>query len=317
MGRIFYFFTLAFFFLNTSAFAAVSPMRPSNYVNPASYAYMYPYLSNKMRTELNPGTTVSMTNNPIDVIVKTERLSAPRRVVARPQTSTARSATPTTTATKVSNSARRVVPRAAKTTTARSVVPRATRQNTGRSAPTNARTDADGNDVAAISPYTVSTTRCLAGYIECMDSYCAHEDTAYNRCYCSAKLAQIDSKYQDQLNDMAIQIIRLQGGGTWTDEEMNEYWMERIGQYVGENSWTNLDNALNIQWPTPEERIRGQQVFLTGHEYCVAHLKNCASMASNMRDAYRSQISRDCNNYEQGLMRIQTAAAAMIEYYSE
>ncbi len=311
MERFFHFLILAFFAAYTTV-ANAAVRKPAMYVDPNAYAYMYPYLNNQMRTALNPGTTVEMVNNPIDVVVKTKQLSAPRRVVARPGATTARSATTTS-----SNSGRRVVARSGITTAARTVAPRTAPQNTERGVvQTNARINT--NETATASPtYSVSITRCLAGYIECMDGYCVREQTAYNRCYCSAKLAQIDSKYQDEINNMIIQILKLRGGGTWTDEEMNEYWMERIGGYVGENSWTNLDNALNITWPTADERIRGQNVFLTGHEYCVAHLKNCASMASNMRDAYRSQISRDCDKYEQGLMRIQNAAAAMIESYSE
>ena len=114
------------------------------------------------------------------------------------------------------------------------------------------------------------------------------------------------------------QIVALRaGGGNWTDEEMNEYWMERIGNYVGENSWVNLDAALNIEWPTTDERTRGQNAFLIGHEYCMQHIGNCASMSGHMRDAYRSQIARDCASYESGLSQIKTAAESMIEYYSE
>ncbi len=312
MERFLRFFIASCIVLCSAAVGAAT-RKPAMYVDPNAYAYMYPYLNNKMRTALNPGTTTTLTNNPMDVVVKTRQMAESRRVVPRSNTATARAATnvsaPATTAS------RRVVARAATNTTGRTVVPRAARQNATRGAG-GART---GTDVAAptTTTYDVPTTRCLAGYIECMDGYCARANTAYNRCYCSAKLAQIDSQYQDEINALMIQIIKLRGGGQWTDEEMNEYWMERIGGYVGENSWENLDNALNIEWPTAEERMRGQTVFLTGHEYCVAHLKNCASMASNMRDAYRSQISRDCNSYEQRMINIKNAATAVIEYYSE
>ena len=150
-----------------------------------------------------------------------------------------------------------------------------------------------------------------------MNMYCEHKDMAYNRCYCSAKLAQIDATHQDKINGMITQIIRLMGGGQWTEEEMNEYWMEHIGQYTGENSWVNLDEALNIEWPTTDERIRGQNTFLTGHEYCSQHLRACAYMSSNLRDAYRSKISRDCDAYEKRLIKIENAAESLIEYYSE
>ena len=294
---------------------AAAVRKPAMYVDPNAYAYMYPYMNNQMRTDLNPGTSVLMTNNPIDVVVKTKMMSEPRRVVPRPATgTTARAAT--TAPAQTTNSTRRVVARSATNQTTSAPAARATRRVAPRTARENARVTNDTTET--ITPtYDVPTTRCLAGYTECMDNYCARANTAYNRCYCSSRLTQIDSKYQDEINDMTLQIIRLRGGGQWTDEEMNEYWMDRVGQYVGENSWMRLENAIDIDWPSPEERLQGQTVFLTGHEYCVAHLRNCASMASNMRDAYRSRISRDCDTYEQNMQRVHDAAAAMIEYYSE
>ena len=314
MGRVLKFFiTLCFAVYAMAADAAVR--KPAMYVDPNAYAYMYPYMNNQMRTDLNPGTSVLMTNNPIDVVVKTKRMSEPRRVVPRPaQTATARAAT--TAPAQTTNSTRRVVARSATNQTASAPAARATRRVAQRTARENARVTTDTTETTTIT-YDVPMTRCLAGYTECMDNYCARANTAYNRCYCSARLTQIDSKYQDEINDMTLQIIRLRGGGQWTDEEMNEYWMERVGGYVGENSWMKLENAIDIDWPSPEERLQGQTVFLTGHEYCVAHLRNCASMASNMRDAYRSRISRDCDTYEQNMQRVHDAAAAMIEYYSE
>lgn len=297
----------------------------ARYIDPQSYAYMYPYLSNQMRTELNPGTTVSMANNPIDVIVKTKEMSEPRRVVARPRTATNTTTThSTTTGTTArtatnTNSNRRVVARTAMTAgtapTARTATTnmRAAQRTTANNARTATETE---------SPQTVtggSNSQCLANYISCMEGYCERENMAYNRCYCSARLAQIDAKYQPAINDMMTQIVTLRAGSgaNWTAEEMNEYWMERIGNYTGTNSWTNLDAALNIEWPTADERTRGQNAFLTGHEYCVQHLRACAYMSSNMRDAYRSKISRDCNTYENALIKIKTAAESMIEYYSE
>ena len=314
MERIFRFFVAPCFALYAAA-AIAAVRKPAMYVDPNAYAYMYPYMNNQMRTDLNPGTSVLMTNNPIDVVVKTKRMSEPRRVVPRPATgTTARAAT--TAPAQTTNSTPRVVARSATNQTTSAPAARATRRVAPRTARENARVTNDTTET--ITPtYDVPTTRCLAGYTECMDNYCARANTAYNRCYCSSRLTQIDSKYQDEINDMTLQIIRLRGGGQWTDEEMNEYWMDRVGQYVGENSWMRLENAIDIDWPSPEERLQGQTVFLTGHEYCVAHLRNCASMASNMRDAYRSRISRDCDTYEQNMQRVHDAAAAMIEYYSE
>ncbi|MBR4806500.1 MAG: hypothetical protein IKZ64_01620 [Alphaproteobacteria bacterium] len=316
MGRIILLLFLAICTAVTNATAATG--RLSKYIDPQSYSYMYPYLSNKMRTELNPGTTVTQTNNPMDVVVRTKSMdSNKRRVVSR--TNSARATTATATKATTGTAKRRVVQRnttarAATTTSARKVVSRRAR-TTDRYDP-NANVQTAGN-TTLISNEGVSSSRCLADYTECMNGYCEHADMAYNRCFCSARLTQIDAKYQKPINDLITRIIQIQSVGTWTEEEMNEYWMERIGNYVGENSWVNLENALNIEWPTNDDRVRGQNAFLTGHQYCVQHLRNCGYMASNLRDAYRSKITRDCDTYENSLLKVKTAAESLIQYYSE
>ena len=316
MGRIFVYLFAFIFLTGTNAMAAKG--RVSKYVDPQSYAYMYPYLNNKMRTAMNPGTTINMTNNPIDVVVKTKHMSEPRRVVPRTQKSGNNTTARAATTNNATIQTRRVVARSSNTPTAQVAKPGVAA--TSRSVSTrNTRggNSARTSETTTVTNESVSATRCLADYTTCMNGYCARENTAYNRCYCSAKLAQIDSTYQPLISDLITQIINLMGGGTWTVDEMNEYWMELVGQYAGENSWVNLDNALNIDWPEPEERMRGQNAFLIGHQYCVQHLRACAYMSSNLRDAYRSQISRDCNTYEQSMERIKTAAEALIEYYNE
>lgn len=289
-----------------------------------NYNYMYPYMNNQMRTDLNPGVTPNQGSNPINVITKTEQLSSPRRVVAR---SAARSATGTATA--ASSSARAATPStntATNTSAARRVVARAGTTNSQRMAARSSRGDASTttqNAANAVAASTLNTTvnlpsaRCLADYTECMNGYCQREKTAYNRCYCSAKLAQIDAEYQPAIDSLIQQIIRLQSTNTWSAEEMNEYWMATIGKYTGDNSWINLENALNIDWAGTESRVRGQQTFATGHDYCVQHLRGCGYMATNMRDAYRSEIARDCATYESGLAKIKNAAESIVESYSD
>lgn len=311
-----YFFGLLCALMSSDCFAAAVG-RASKYIDPQSYAYMYPYLSNKMRTELNPGTTVSMANNPMNVVVKTEQMSAPRRVVSRASktsgTTVGRAATTTQNASTVAAAPTRRVVARPQTQSARV----ATAQTARAAVQPVAR--ASAAPVTNTTNEGVSYARCIADYTTCMDGYCAREQMAYNRCYCSAKLAQIDAQYQNNINNLITQIIQIQSGNntTWTNEEMNEYWMQTVGGYVGTNSWANLENALNIEWPTADERLRGQQVFLTGHQYCAQHLRGCAPVASNMRDAYRSRIARDCQTYENALMKIQTAAEAFIENYRE
>lgn len=303
-----------------------------------NYNYMYPYMNNQMRAELNPGTSPSLNANPISVIARTEELAPRRRVVPR---TAARSATTSTavarSATAPVSGAGASVARAATGAAAtpnaqkRRVVPRTNTTTVARSARNNGnvvngqwvRGDASNagraaSNIAGVSVGTaVSSTRCLADYTECMNGYCVRERTAYNRCYCSSKLAQIDAKYQPAIDSLIKQIIQLSGTNAWSQAEMNQYWEDKIGRYTGDNSWLNLDNALNIDWSDMESRVRGQQAFLTGHEYCVQHLRACSYMASNMRDAYRSEISRDCNAYESGLMKIKNAAESIVEAYSE
>ncbi len=308
-----------------------------------NYNYMYPYMNNQMRTELNPGTTTSQNLNPINIAVRTENFGTTRRVVprraantgatnargtagARAMTSTtptsARSAMPAST-----TQSRRVVARSAtngggayRRTTARSTRGDASlvfsSSDSGRGdASYMAQSSANALNAPESTAQPVPSARCLADYTECMNGYCQRENTAYNRCYCSAKLAQIDSQYQTQIEDLVHQIIRLQNTNYWTDAEMNDYWMSVVGKYSGENSWVNLDNALNIDCASTESRVRGQQAFATGHDYCVQHLRGCQYMAANMRDAYRSEISRDCTRYESALQTIKNVAESLVESY--
>ena len=161
----------------------------------------------------------------------------------------------------------------------------------------------------------LSSQQCFANYKECMDSYCERNDTAYNRCFCSARLSQIDSQYKTRIDDLIEQIIKLKYNTDATDAEIKAYWDATVGTYTGTNPWANIDNALNIDWADTETRFRGQNAFTTGHSYCVSTLRACSYMATNLRDAYKSEIERDCSTYERGLERIQMAAESVIESY--
>lgn len=297
----------------------------SKYIKPDTYNYMYPYMNNQMRTDLNPGVTVSQSTNPMDVVVKTKSLSpnstSERRVVPRRATNqTARAAqiggTAQTTqriAPQASSNNRRVVARQAK--------PGINTPMRATSRGDNAKNVRAGSSIKstanAITP--VSASRCMADYTECMNRYCLRENTDYNRCFCSAKLSQIDAKYKPEIEKLFTQILTAKGTNKWSDDEMNEYWMDTVGKYNqdGTNSWTSLDNALNIDWSSTENTIRGQNAFTTGHQYCAQHLNNCYYMSSNLRDAYRSEIARDCAIYEQSLQKLKTAAESVLEYYND
>lgn len=179
------------------------------------------------------------------------------------------------------------------------------------------------------SSTAVSSDKCFANYKECMEMYCKREETAYNRCFCSAKLAQIDSKYQNKIESLIQQImdLKLKSQMSDDDEELSsakEYWEETIGKYYTEddNPWLNLNTSLddvykNLEWADTETRVRGQNAFNTGHQYCVNYLHSCAYMASNLRDAYKSEIARDCATYEDTLKKIKSAAESVIEHYSK
>ena len=291
-----------------------------------NYNYMYPYMNNQMRTALNPGTTTSQSLKPINTVVRTTQIGEKRRVV--PCTTSARTATTGMTA---STTKRRVSPRPstiarsgsitspARAATNRGVVAR------GRAIRTDNKTydsNRDTNSYAAgrtsgasIARDTerMTSSQCFANYAECMDQYCERPETAYNRCYCSSKLAQIDSEYQSTIDSMMKDISNVQNTNQWSDQEMNEYWQEKVGNYTDTNTWAALDEALNIDWASTENRIRGQNAFVTGHEYCSSYLRGCYYMAGNLRDAYRTQIARDCDAYEYSLQKIKTAAESIIE----
>ncbi|MDR0727189.1 MAG: hypothetical protein LBF37_03950 [Rickettsiales bacterium] len=174
-----------------------------------------------------------------------------------------------------------------------------------------------GSVVQSSGTEPVSAARCLADYTTCMNGYCQRENTAYNRCYCSSRLAQIDATYQPAIDKLIKQILTLTGTNKWSQDEMNDYWDDMIGSHTGDNSWVNLENALDINWADTESRVRGQNAFVTGHDYCAQHLRNCYYMANNMRDAYRSDIARDCAVYENALQKIKTVAESFVESYNE
>lgn len=317
---------IAFFGLTTGAFCATRDAQLTN-TTPYNYNYMYPYLSNQMRTNLNPGTTTSQSLSPINTIVKTTPMAAQRRVVPRTgtgrsatttaarrtiATTNARSATPSQTTYSAPATQRRVVARSGTSGTKIAATNRSSRTENSYNYKTsaNAATNFVESDSARIS-----SVRCMADYTKCMNSYCERDNTEYNRCYCSSKLAQIDSKYRPAIDSLLRQILTIKSTNQWSDNEMNEYWMNTVGKYYGENSFENIDNALNINWADTESRVRGQNAFNTGHEYCVQHLRGCYYMAANLHDAYRSEIARDCETYEKSLLKLQNAAESIVEAY--
>ncbi len=289
-----------------------------------NYNYMYPYLNNQMRTALNPGGVTPTTANPINAVVRTDNTNSinnTRRVVSRGGASAARSATRggAVTSTNTAAAARSAAKTAtasntnARRVTARSMAQNATVRSGTRADATYANRTAQNAAASAPDAANVSSAQCLADYTKCMDGYCARENTEYNRCYCSSKLSQIDAEYQPAIDSLIKQMLTMKNTGNLSQSDFNKYWMSMVGQYTGTNSWENLDNALNIDWASLESRVRGQNAFLTGHDYCAQHLRGCFYMATNLRDAYRSEIARDCATYEKSLQKIKIVAESIVE----
>ena len=298
------------------------PQNLNQYVEPTGFNNLYPMMNNKMRTAANPGIAPTQSHNPVAMYLRTTQHTGQRKVVPRGGQSgnVARAATtPAPVANMIITPSNSVVARSGTTSTqppqsARRVVARSgTNTNVRESRAQPTTTNLSGNNVPALTTEAPTSARCLADYTSCMNGYCERKNLSYNRCYCSARLAQIDSEYRPALDELINKILTLRGTNIWTQQEMYDYWQEKIGQYTGDNSWANLDNALDINWADTESRVRGQQAFMTGHEYCVQHLRGCYYMSSNLRDAYRSEIARDCAVYEQSLQRLKSAAEDMVE----
>ena len=321
-----------FFAVLLSCILSMPCMAAGNYIakqfaNTNTGDGLYPYSLNNRRNE---SVTPTKKNNVSGIGGAVPMQSVGKRgVIKRPS--------PARAATTTSANTRRVVPRS---NVARSGINNSAMRNTysGNNRGGVARSGAQNNNARVAtnvrttslrrSTTTMNTTsstgssqKCFANYKECMEMYCKREDTAYNRCYCSAKLAQIDSKYQKTIDEKIQRIIELQNTTikpSSDNEEMTsveKYWNDTVGQYTGTNPWVNIDNALKIDWASTESRVRGQNAFNTGHEYCVNYLRACSYMASNLRDAYKSEIARDCAAYESTLQKIQNAAESVIANY--
>ncbi len=321
MRKRFSFVLLSAVFISSAM--AANNFIPKKFTTVTSHDDVYPYRLNNAGQKINTNKKNISTNT----INSTSVAPMGKRNVVKRKTN-ARAAT--TNDQIYSNDTRRVVPRG-NTMTARvantNSNPRTSDGRTvqtvsARKSPVSTAHNNTNTTRATNSGYTkterVSSQRCFADYKECMEMYCQREDTAYNRCYCSARLSQIDSKYQKKIDDLIQQMIKLQYAySDATNDEIKEYWDQTIGVYTHTNPWVNIENALNIEWPDSQSRIRGQNAFKTGHEYCIQHLRACYYMASNMRDAYKSEIARDCETYEKTLQKIQNAAESVVKSYKD
>jgi len=277
---------------------------------------------------------------PNDVVVPTERrvvsrdtqrvmgnnMSAPTaaRAATRPvaQAGQARAAAPVQARAATPNQARAAAPTQARSGTQvsatggqRQVVQRARTASRFDGSASQQRENTgvmgiQGNPAAG----HLTPEQCLANYVECMDNYCHRPNTRHDRCFCSARLQQLDNQFRPAIDELLKQISIAQTAGIndgMTEEEINEYWNEIFGA-TGRNSMANLTEALNISWIGTESSVRGQNAFVAGDTFCRNHLTGCFFMAENMRSMYRTMIGQDCRAYETYLQRMKSGAQQIL-----
>ena len=332
---------------SVAALSGDTSNNPTDYMTPTSFNMMEPFMNNTMRERLRPTGTYRAPNpaasfaragtgsgiTPAASFVpaisgsgraannqhqpQAQNTAQPRRVIQRPNSGGQAATTQARSAglpTAAPNAARAAGPATGggqrQTAPQRQVVPRAT---TSRGGPISA----ERTQSTVYNPTSsMSIEQCLAGYADCMDGYCARPNTAYNRCYCSTRLAQIDGTYRPAINDALRQIVILQSGGNpgaqITDAELETLWGETFAA-SGNNSMANLGATLSgINFSDFESRARGPNAFMAGHEYCMQHLPPCFYAAQNLLGIYRSTIAKDCAAYETQLRRTLTAAEAVL-----
>ena len=285
---LFKIFFLLFFFI-PSVYAEV---RPYNFMDTNLYNNLYPYMNNKMRESLNP---VPVNNN--------------RRVVSR---AIVRSATLNQNYNYMPsiNQTRRVISRPISFNQARS-----------SSVRDNNNSNVDNGKNFSFNGKYIPSSKCIADYTQCMNQYCERKNFEYNKCYCSAKLSLIESEYKDKITSLVDKIVSLRNGNiNQNDQELDNY----LKNTFGSNSYEKIDKNLadinqSIQkyWTDKETRLRGQESFNIGNSYCMQHLQGCFYMSENIRDSYRSEIARDCVNYENNLKKIKIMAESIVKKYSK
>ncbi len=285
---LFKIFFLLFFFIS-SVYAEV---RPYNFMDTNLYNNLYPYMNNKMRESLNP---VPVNNN--------------RRVVSR---ASVRSATLNQNYNYIPsiNQTRRVINR-----------PMSFNQARSSSVRNNNNSNVDNGKNFSFNGKYIPSSKCIADYTQCMNQYCERKNFEYNKCYCSAKLSLIESEYKDKITSLVDKIVSLRNGNiNQNNQELDNY----LKNTFGSNSYEKIDKNLadinqSIQkyWTDKETRLRGQESFNIGNSYCMQHLQGCFYMSENIRDSYRSEIARDCVNYENNLKKIKIMAESIVKKYSK
>ncbi|NMA32798.1 MAG: hypothetical protein GX944_02615 [Alphaproteobacteria bacterium] len=307
----------------------------SNYINPVTYSNMQPFLNKKMREALQQNNVI---NSPDQTAAFSRRYNP--NYSSNNQFNTRKVIPRQSNFAPVYQQGRRVVPRSGVTIARSGIAPlqyQSDINNTSQSYSTEPQNNQSrrvvmrssrvnpsvSNRITAIpnsnitnSENSIGASRCLADYRACMDGYCKRQNTPYNRCYCSDELIEIETNLRPAVEDVLGQLFMIKNGGLpnsgITDSELEELWQNTFYQHTGTNDMVSLNEALNISWPDENDNVRGQTAFLIGHDYCIQHLRGCFYMISNLRDSYKSEISRDCTVYKTYLNKLKTAGESII-----
>ncbi|MDR2685276.1 MAG: hypothetical protein LBB23_00695 [Rickettsiales bacterium] len=142
----------------------------------------------------------------------------------------------------------------------------------------------------------VSLSQCMADYKKCMDGYCSRPASKYDRCYCSAKLAQLDAKFQPQIEMAQKKLAVLSVSGKVDD-------------------WSATDAGNVFDWAGTEATIKGQEAYLAGNNVCSKRMYGCYYAASQLTNLYRSEMSKSCKAYENYLTAFLNSLEAQVANY--
>ncbi len=320
------------------ATSTLSPfVKPVEFISPTGYTSLNPseVSMDTLRNKVSPitsqrrvvsrssGTSARSATNINTISSADNPSSSGRSVVARrgsyavQSTNTARSGSVIASSNNNSSTGRKVIARGSSDNARSAATYSSIRSSRGDASMYYQNSETSSNNSLAVAS-NVSPQQCMTDYTSCMDDYCERSNTKYDRCYCSARLATLDAEYQPAIEELIKNIaIAENGNSEMTEAEQEEFWQNTFSQYYdGNNSLANLNDAVSsIDWSSTESRVRGQNAFAVGHEYCVQHLQGCFSLAESMRGVYRSSISRDCATYENYLKTIKSAAEVVLESY--
>lgn len=288
-----------------------------NFLSNSEYNEISPYLSNTMRGAINSGRK-TVSRSAIGT-TPTIGLNSSGLYLNNSSTGTSTARSATSSKGSQTSAARKVVSRSATTSKGVSSARSATTSSAGRtssssSSRTSTGTSASRNVISrsartsATTTATTSSTNILAGedcytsYKKCMDNYCALNTSSYKRCFCSSRLATIEATYEDDIEELLNRIIILRAGVS-IDEESNF------------SSIDNLETTLNsIDWAGMENQLRGTTAYETAKTYCIKDLTNCYYMSRSLEKSYSTEISNDCNSYENTLLKTKKNAQKIIDY---